>query len=164
MALIVEDGTGLSTAESYISVADADTYIAAYKGADALWDAATEADKEIAARQATQYIDGLYNWKGVVLTSTQALDWPREGVYDERDLLVEGIPTNLENATAEVMFLVINGETLVTNVDRSKQTTREKVDVIEVEYEAGATQQTSYPTVSRLLSGYTLSSGRIQRG
>lgn len=164
MALIVEDGTGLSAAESYISVADAITYITAYKGADTIWDASTEAQKEVAARQATQYIDGLYSWKGVVLTSTQALDWPREGIYDERDLMIEGIPTNLKNATAEVMFLAINGESLVINVDRSRQTIMEKVDVIEIEYEVGASQQTSYPTVSRLLGQYIISSGRIQRG
>lgn len=164
MSLIVDDGTGLSTAESYISVADADTYIAAYKGADATWDAATDATKEIAARQATQYLDGFYSWKGVTLTSTQALDWPRTGVYDERDGLIEGIPTDLENATAEVMFLIVTGVTIIENVDRSKQTTREKVDVIEVEYESGASVQPSFPTVGRLLSGLTVSSGRIQRG
>lgn len=164
MSLIVEDGTGLSTAESYISVADADTYIAAYKGADATWDAATDATKEVAARQATQYLDGFYSWKGVTLTSTQALDWPRTGVYDERDVLIEGIPTDLENATAEVMFMIVTGVTIIENVDKSKQTTREKVDVIEVEYEPGASVQPSFPTVGRLLSGLTVSSGRIQRG
>ena len=32
MALVVEDGTGLANAESYISVADADTYFSALRG------------------------------------------------------------------------------------------------------------------------------------
>lgn len=164
MALVTEDGTGLSTAESYISVADADTYIAAFKGADTTWDAATESAKEIAARQATQYIDGFYNWIGEVYSSTQALDWPRNYVYDERGYLVEGIPTNLEQATAEVMFLAIAGTSLTEDVTKASRVTREKVDVIEVDYELGASHQPSFPVVSRLLAEYTHSSGRTQRG
>lgn len=164
MALIVEDGTGLSTAESYISVVDADTYIAAYKGADTTWDAALDAAKEVAARQATQYLDGFYTWKGIKLTSTQALDWPRSDVYDEREVLITGVPTALENATAEMMFLIITGVTIIENIDKSKQAIREKVDVIEVEYQIGASVQPSFPIVGRLLAALTISTGRIQRG
>lgn len=164
MALIVEDGTGLSTAESYISTTDADTYIAAYKGANTTWDGATDATKEIAARQATQYIDGVYNWQGEIYSSGQALDWPRNYVYNDRGLMEVGIPTKLEQATAEVMFLIVTGVTITENVDRSKQTKREKVDVIEVEYEAGASQQPSFPEVNRLLSDLVINGDRVQRG
>ena len=164
MALIVEDGTGLATAESYISVADADIYIAAYKGANTTWDAATNGDKEIAARQATQYIDGVYNWKGEIYSSAQALDWPRNYVYNDRGLMETGIPTKLEQATAEVMFLIVTGTTINVNVDRSKQTVKEKVDVIEVEYESGASQQPSFPEVNRLLSDLVISGGQVIRG
>ena len=164
MALVVENGDGLSTAESYISTADADTYIAAFKGADATWDGATSSAKEVAARQATQYIDGLYNWIGEVYSSTQALDWPRNYVYDERGYLVEGIPTNLEQATAEVMFLIIAGTSLTVDVTKSKRLIRKKIDVIEYEYELGASNQPSFPAVSRVLAGYIHASGRTQRG
>lgn len=164
MALVVEDGTGLSTAESYISVTDADTYIAAYKGADAAWDAATTTAKEIAARQAAQYIDGRYRWQGEVYSATQALDWPRNYVYEENGIMIEGIPTKLEQATAEVMFLIIGGTAITENTDKAAQTIREKVGDIEVEYAPGASSQPSFPIVSRLLSGYTIPSGRIQRG
>lgn len=164
MALIVEDGTGLSTAESYIPIADADIYIAAYKGANTTWDDATDGAKEIAARQASQYLDGAYNWKGEIYSSGQALDWPRNYIYNDRGLMEVGIPTKLEQATAEVMYLIITGVTITENVDRSKQTKREKVDVIEVEYESGASQQPSFPEVNRLLSEFVKSSGRIERG
>jgi len=164
MALVVEDGTGLSTAESYISIADADTYIAAYKGADATWDGASDSDKEIAARQATQYLDGVYNWMGEIYRSEQALDWPRNYIYNDRGLMEVGIPTKLEQATAEVMFLIIGGTSISEDVTRSSQVTREKVDVIEVEYEPGATQQPSFPKVNRLLADFVHSSGSIVRG
>lgn len=164
MALVVEDGTGLSTAESYISTADADTYIAAYKGADATWDGATTSAKEIAARQATQYIDGYYKWQGEVYSAVQELDWPRNYVYEENGIMISGIPVKLKNATAEMMFLIVNGTTIIENTTKSSDTIREKVDVIEVEYAPGASIQPSFPIVSRLLSGYTIPNGRIVRG
>lgn len=163
MALIVEDGTGLATAESYISVADADAYITAYKGSDATWGAATEAAKEIAARVAMQYLDGAYNWKGEKYSAAQAGDFPRNFLYDVDGTMIEGVPQKLKYASAEVMYLHVKGTTLTVDVDRSKQVKREKVDVIEVEYEAGASQQPVFPVISRLLSDYVRSSGRIQR-
>lgn len=164
MALIVEDGTGLATAESYISVADADTYIASYKGADTTWDAATDGAKEIAARQATKYLDGVYKWQGEIYAAAQALDWPRNYIYNDRGLMETGIPTALEQATAEMMFLIITGVTITVDVDRESQVKREKIDVIETEYEAGASQQPSFPIVNRLLSNFVISSGSIARG
>lgn len=167
MSIVVEDGTGLSTAESYISVADADTYVAAYHGADATWDGASDTAKEVAARQATQYLDGIGRWKGVKEFSTQALDWPRQFAYDETNTAYDGVPTKLEQATAEVMFLIVTGETITETVTRGGQTKREKVDVIEVEYMDGASFQPSYPTVSRLLADLVISGaamGRVVRG
>lgn len=167
MALIVEDGTGLSNAESYISVTDADTYIAAYRGANATWDGASVTDKEVAARQATQYLDGTARWKGVKEFSTQALDWPRSFAYDENNIAFDGIPTKLEQATAEVMFLIVTGETITETVTRQNQTIREKVDVIEVEYAEGATIQPIYPIITRLISDLVISGaamGRVVRG
>lgn len=167
MTLIVEDGSGMATAESYISVADADTYIAAYKGADSTWDGATEGAKEIAARQATQYLDGAYHYQGVPETSTQALEWPRSYAYDERGYAYDGLPTKLVNATAEVMFLIVTGETITENVSKTAQTKREKVGDIEVEYVDGATLQPAYPAVNRLLSdllSHGGSNNRMVRG
>ena len=65
MSLIVEDATGLSTAESYLSVANADTYHASYTGSTA-WSGASTGTKERALRRATQYLDSVYGgrWLG----------------------------------------------------------------------------------------------------
>lgn len=76
MSLIVEDGTGMSTADSYISVADADTYHSSM--GNTAWPLATEGAREIALRRATQYLDTHYRWRGSPLSSTQALAWPRD--------------------------------------------------------------------------------------
>ena len=78
MALIVEDGTGLPDADSYVSVADADIYATAM-GHFAWLDAAVTNDqKEVALRRATQYIDSEYTFRGSILDPDQALEWPRE--------------------------------------------------------------------------------------
>ena len=75
MPLTVEDGTGLATADSYASRADADTYHAA-RG-NAAWAAASADARDAALRKATQYLDTRYRWVGTRLTLTQALEWPR---------------------------------------------------------------------------------------
>ena len=79
-SLIVEDGTAKPDAESYISAADASTYHAARGNTD--WAALTTLAKERALRRATDYMLQVYSlqWAGVRHTTTQALDWPRDGV------------------------------------------------------------------------------------
>lgn len=78
MALVVEDGTGLDQADSYISIEQADVYMATM-GHDA-WVTAVQADKEKALRQATQYVDSRYRYKNQPLKPEQSLEWPRVGI------------------------------------------------------------------------------------
>lgn len=71
--LIVEDGSGKTNADSYVSVADCNTYATAH----GLTFAGDESAKEARLRRATQYLDAQYAYKGVEQTDTQALAWPR---------------------------------------------------------------------------------------
>lgn len=98
--LTVEDGTGLATADSYLSVADADVWHAGRN--TSAWLAASFAAKEAALREATSYQDGTYVWRGLISVSTQALGWPREGVYDDegREIASDAVPAKVEAATA----------------------------------------------------------------
>jgi hypothetical protein len=77
MALIVEDGTGLPNAESYISIADAITYLTS-RG-DATFAAAILAAQEAALRNATDFMVAQYRfgWGGYRFNTVQNLDWPR---------------------------------------------------------------------------------------
>ena len=59
MALVVEDGSGLSNADSYDSLTNLSAYHTAH-GNPASWSAASETEKESAARQATQFLDGRF--------------------------------------------------------------------------------------------------------
>jgi hypothetical protein len=149
MALLVEDGTGLAGAESYASVADATAYHAA-RG-NAAWAAlASDTIREQNLRKATDYMVQVYRlrWKGWRVSVTQALDWPRSEVEraDYAALQANGlttisgdyyypadeVPAEVEKACFELALAAIAGD---LNPDIGRRTIREKVDVIEVEYD-----------------------------
>lgn len=166
MALVVEDGTGLATANTYIGTADADTY---HLDRDhAQWGAASNAAKESALIQATQWIDGRYRsrWLGNRSTLAQALAWPRYDAYDEDGFVLSGIPRRLQWATAEAALLVVMGEDLSPALERGGRVRRESVvnGLTDTEYESGAPVRTVYTRVTDLLFGLYRSGGvRVTR-
>jgi hypothetical protein len=81
LTLIKEDGTGKADANSYADVADGDAYHEAHLYA-AAWAAATQANKEKALVLATRLIDAEYQFNGFKVSSSQALQWPREKCVD----------------------------------------------------------------------------------
>lgn len=101
MAFLVEDGTGLSGATSYISVAFFRAYWADVGITFAQLDPALQAP----LIQATRYIETRYagKFKGDKLNPTvQALSWPRQCVYDvEGCTLLPAMPARLQAAAAE---------------------------------------------------------------
>ena len=176
MALIVESGAGLSTAESYISVADADSYHA-LRG-NTSWEALDDIDqKEPALRRATDYMIQVYRtrWKGVRMQATQALDWPRSGVYTEpfmyggigeQPYLVADdiVPPEVAQACARLALKAVS-EDLAPDLERA--TRREKVGPLEVEYEPGAVQYKKFRDVDNLLASYlstSVVSKSLERG
>lgn len=164
MTLVVEDGSGKSNAESYISVADADTYHSNRGNTD--WAALTTTKKEQLLRGATDYMVAVYRlrWDGYRYVNTQALDWPRIYV-PVRDICsvnaypeyvdFDVVPTQVKNACAE-LALKANTETLLD--DLSQGTIREKVGPIEVEYDKFSPQFKRYLQVENSLSIYFASS------
>ena len=114
MNLILEDGTGLETANSYASVAEADAYHDSRLHSLA-WTAATTPVKERALAMATTTLDAMTAWQGSRASAAQALAWPRTGaIYD--GLLVEDmVPAPVKRATAELARLLI-GEDLTQDV------------------------------------------------
>lgn len=125
MTLVVEDGTGLANAESYVSVADCTDYHS--KRDNAAW-AATAASpatvRENLLRRATEYLDSIYGerWQGEqVNPSVQALNWPRQYVYVENntiELSSTSLPVALVRATCEVALLLAEGEDLLPALER----------------------------------------------
>lgn len=156
MALTVEDGTGLTTAEAYVSVADADAYHTAYGNTG--W-TGTEAAKEVALRRATQYIDSRYRFRGVRKDADQALEWPRVG-YEPDGRTESWPPTLLEQACCEAALRALS-DTLRADAS-ADQVVEETVGPITVRY-AGKSGQTRYPVVDDLLSRYAMSTGLFAR-
>ena len=153
MSLTVEDGTGLSTADSYVSIADALSYHAAM--GNTAWAAATEGAQEIALRRATQYLDTEYRYRGIRRTTTQALEWPR--VNYESDYRAEEWPVvAVEQATCEAALRALT-DTLRADVS-SDQVTEETVGPITIKY-ASKSGQTRYPVVASLLRRYVTGGG-----
>ncbi len=84
MALIVEDGSVVPNADSYISVADATTYFENH-GDPQLWPNSHQDIKEGALRYATTTIDGMFRWTGEVFSLPQPLGWPRTAATDNEN-------------------------------------------------------------------------------
>lgn len=151
MTLIVEDGTGLSTAESYISVADAGTRHTAL--GNTAW-TGTDAAKEAALRRATQYMLQRYRgrWQGNRINSSQALDWPRYSVIvDGYDVDSDDVPTEIANACADLALRALAAD---LNEDQTRAVVREKVGPLETEYAAGSSQATRYVAVDQALAPF----------
>ena len=81
LTLVKEDGTGLSNANSYASVADGDAYFEGHLYATA-WTAATSDTKAAALVMATRLVDTQFQFNGYRAHETQALQWPRERCPD----------------------------------------------------------------------------------
>jgi len=120
ITIIPEDGTGLSTANSYLSVADADAYFEGHLYA-AGWTAAAPGDKDKAIAMATRLIDAHTRWStGEKKTSTQALQWPREGAeLDGFEIAANLVPDPVKNATAELAMLLI-ANNLTADVEQNQ--------------------------------------------
>jgi len=103
--LVVEDGSGLTNANSYASLAYADSYHEYHRN-PATWTEADDADKEQALRMATWWLDQTYGdrWIGLKSTQEQALDWPRGLAYDRNGYQVpdDEVPNRLKDATCEM--------------------------------------------------------------
>jgi len=119
MALVVENGTGLANADSYLSVADADAYHTNHSNS-VTWSGATTANKEKALRLATQHLDAKYEtrWVGTRWSITQALNWPRSYVvlYDIYSISTTTIPQQLTDACAELALKQLSDTDLMPDL------------------------------------------------
>lgn len=150
MSLIVEDGTGLSNANSYAARADADAYFALRN--DTTWSAASTTARDAALVEATSYLDLVYPWSGTILTHAQALGWPRLWVTDDEGRAITGVPAGVVEATY-VLARVALDQDLLPALPRGGMITEERLDSLEVSYAAGAPLGVVHPRVDALLRG-----------
>jgi hypothetical protein len=159
MALVVEDGTGLATAESFISVAAALTYHS--DRGNAAWALLTTAQQEQSLREAADYMEQVYRlrWAGYRTTGTQALSWPRTlvpqpdapGGYRAWPFYyANNVVPQLVQFAAASLALRASAGALAPDVARATKT--ETVDVVSVTYMDGTREFAKYREVDNMLA------------
>lgn len=155
MSFTPEDGSGIANANSYSTIAASNDYWA-LRGGEA-WAGLSDTRKEAALIRATDWIEAAYggSFLGVRATNAQGLAWPRLGVMVD-GVAVSGVPVGVVSACCELALKATTAD-LAPDTD-GRIVTREKVDVIETEYSAGAfnpRQSTMFNRVTQLLRPYS---------
>jgi len=112
MALVVDAEPLSATCNSYVSVAEADTYVedqVPQAGVAAAWQALTPEDKALYVVRATEFLDGLVTWNGDRWSLAQQLKWPRfnvlvDGYYYDIGLV---FPPKVKYATIEMALFLM---------------------------------------------------------
>jgi len=161
MALIVEDGTGKTDAESYASGADADAYVTKWHDSSD-WGAASSTVKERALRRGARYINS-HDFVGIRAHTDQALKWPRThiGYIDGRANDPDAVPADIRNANIEAALRYIEGDSLLPDHDGGTIRRESKtVGPITTDTEYAATRRAgkTFEAIRALLNPY-LSSG-----
>lgn len=171
MALIVEDGSLVANADSYISLEDAQTFVenyySEYDSDAAVFLGLSTGRQEVIARRATYDLDRKYRnrWKGFKRVQSQSLDWPRVDVADEDDYDVpeDSIPRRLQRAQIEIMIRLANEVAIFEDQARGGRIKSEKVDVIAVSYFANAPSTTLFEGLDAVLKGLLTTENRVVR-
>ncbi len=167
MAVVIISTVGSASANSFVTLAEADTYMEARLNST-LWDAATDDSLNRALVEATREISSLSDWLGTRTSDTQALSWPRDfcpipdgasGWYYENTV----IPQAVKDAQMELAFQFINaGTTDIAALDPNIGVRVKTVDVISTEWfepYQRAQGLRRYPRVWRLIAPLMASSG-----
>ena len=136
ISLIVEDGSCVPSANSYVSLDYADEYMR--NTGRTSWASKTEDERKSYLINATRYIDRTYStigWKGQKkYHRRQALCFPRVELFDKDGDEVLGIPDELKQAVCEAGFIATTVASLFDVKDSSGTIKKQKVDGLEVEY------------------------------
>lgn len=165
MTFIVEDGTLVINANSYVDVAFADDYFVTRM--NATWLAIVDPlAKEAALVQATDYIENIYGRKfiGEMVNISQSLSWPRKDtdVYSELAYREDEIPLRLMKATCEYAVRAsaapLSPDPVIDATGLTVVTTRKAVGPIEKEFRPVAGRSTPalirpYPAADAYMVG-----------
>lgn len=179
IAIVVETGAGLLTANSYVSVADADLYHATRLNTG--WTGDADA-RQAALIRATAFIDGTYRSRFPGLTKRgrmQGLEWPRIdallpgsrvgcGTWVEY-LPDDAVPREIAAATCEAALREIaDPGALAPDLERGGAIQRIQAGSVAIEYAGNAQAMTSFQAINlalaSLLVPYSPFSGRAVRG
>lgn len=152
MPLVVEDGTGVSGADSYISLANARFYLDKRNRSLNVDD--IEAEKQL--RVAFDFVDNIH-YIGEPLVFNQAAAWPRKHVYlNGTPLNTDVVPTVVGFAQAHLAAAIEEGVEIFPVQQICRKVASEEVGPIKTEFfESGSEKMgASVPQVKLLLRPY----------
>lgn len=151
MVLLVEDGTGVVGANSYVSLEYADLYFISHSYYADNWDMLDPQQKSNLLVNATTQLDLLFQWYGSRSYLEQELGWPRQNIYiaDRAQYLSHlSIPENLKKATCEMAYYLSTGDKFASTGTEELESV--KIDVIELKF-AGSTTRRPLPAPALIL-------------
>lgn len=152
MALIVEDGSGLTNAQTYVSPAEVSVYCITYG-------LAQPASPNTAIMLAMRYLEGTFfhRWVGYKKTELQALSWPRSNAVKRDGWVVNEstVPIEVKNAVCALAIRSGLGEDLTPDFTNANMVKKEQVGPLLVEYMAGAPSYTVYKDIEFILTPVT---------
>jgi hypothetical protein len=155
VALIVEDGTGVANANSFVTRAQIISYAAA-RGVTI----ADEDASDVFAIKAMDYL-AIRQWCGVPAFVDQTTPWPRKGIVegDTADDYEYTIPANIVAAQLQLALESKNGIDLLPSRSANAQVKREKVGPLETEYFGPAAYSPDLPFVAALIAPFECGQG-----
>ena len=169
--IIVEDGTGLENANSYVSVQFADDYFSARGVSE--WNSLETEQKEYCLIKATDFIDNIFQWYGKREFDQQALRFPRVELRDYEGREISGIPVCLKQAVCDAS-LISNGGELFQKSDANGAVVSEKIGELSFTYaqtkHESVASSTLYDSINTKLRGLfrdtsktSLITGKVER-
>jgi len=144
MAIVVEDGTVVAAANSYITIDEFQAW------ADARG-IAYGTDFTISQQifRATDYFESL-SFKGVKHTEDQPLQFPRDDLYiDGYSIESDEIPKEVKIAIYELVKIEIDGDSKLAPSER--EVTSEQIDSIKITYKDSAGMKRMTPALTQAL-------------
>lgn len=143
MAFVVEDGTGLPTANAYVSVEEADAILAT--NIHSSWTALEVGMKELLIMWATRILNERARWRGTRVSATSALPFPRSNLRDADNVFYpdDEIPQPLKVAVSVLADHLSVGDPTLPRSDKNIK--RLDVDVISIQFDVDTTPE-RWPT------------------
>jgi hypothetical protein len=160
--MIIEDGTGMPDATSYVGLDEADGYHR--ERGNGRWSEAGEAEKAAALVRACDWLERAYGrlWEGQKRVATQRLSFPRE----EMDGVLEGeIPWWLKEAQCEAALLELSEPgVLAFDASEGGGLLREREGEVERFFATGPGSVRKFPQIYRLVAGHVRSPAQVGIG
>lgn len=143
--MIIEDGTGLQDANSYVSVDFADDYFSA-RGISS-WLNLEETIKENVLVRATDYVDNIFQWYGQKKTKEQSLRFPRINLLDYEGTEIEGVPNRLKQAVCEGALILSEGTELYQTSEANGNVVSESIGELSFTYDKTTKESIAWNTL-----------------